>query len=83
MVDVLMRKQPTIILKTLKDKKIVLHNELIIDVQQKPFLAIYSQDEGHKVFKLVSNALWYLDGRAQTINETAKRKKNVTAIPKR
>ena len=67
MVHALMRKKPTlIILKTLleKDKKIALHNKLIRDIQQKPFFAIQSQDEGHKVFKLVSNALWYLDGRA-------------------
>ena len=45
MVDVLMRKKPTlIILKTLpeKDKKIALHNELIRDMQQKSFLAIQS-----------------------------------------
>ena len=52
-------------------------------MQQKPFLAIYSQHEGHNVFKLVSNALWYLDGRVQTISETAKRRKNVTATSKR
>ena len=52
-------------------------------MQEKPFLAIPSQDQGHKVFKLVSNALCYLDGRAQTINESAKNRKNVTAIPKR
>ena len=67
MVHALLRKKPTlIILKTLpeKDKKIALHNKLIRDIQQKPFFAIQSQDEGHKVFKLVSNALWYLDGRA-------------------
>ena len=67
MVHALMRKKPTlIILKTLpeKDKKIALHNKLIRDIQQKPFFAMQSQDEGHKVFKLVSNALWYLDGRA-------------------
>ena len=86
MVDVLMRKKPTlIILNTLpeKDKKIALHSELIRDMQQKTFLAIKSQDKGHKVFELVSNALWYLDGHAHTINETAKKRKNVTAIPKR
>ena len=85
MVDVLMRKKPTlIILKTLPEKdKIVLHNELIRDMQQKSFLVIQSQDEGHKFFKLLSDALWYLDGRAQTISETTKKRKNVTAIPKR
>ena len=44
-------------------------------MQQKSFLAIQSQDEGHKIFKLVSTALWYLGGCAQTINETAKRGK--------
>ena len=83
MVDVLMRKKPTlIILKTLPEKdKIVLHNELIRDMQQKSFLVIQSQDEGHKFFKLLSNALWYLDGRAQTISKTTKKRKNVTAIP--
>ena len=86
MVDVLMRKKPTLIfLKTLseKDKKIVLHDELIRDMQQKSFLAIQSQDERNQVFKLASNTLWYLDGRAQTINETAKKRKSFTAIPKR
>ena len=74
MVDVLMRKKSTIILKTLSEKdKIVLHNKLIRDMQQKSFLAIQSQDEGHKVFKLLSNALWCLDGCAQTISEATKK----------
>ena len=78
MVDLLMRKKPTlIILKILpeKHKKIALHNELIGDMQQKPFLAIQSQVKGYKVFKLDSNALWYVDGRAQTTNETVKKRK--------
>ena len=44
-------------------------------MQQKPFLAIQSQVEGYKVFKLDSNALWYVDGRAQTTNETVKKRK--------
>lgn len=84
--DVLMkRKQNLTILKTLpeKDKKIALHNELLRDIQQKPFLAAQSQDEGHKLLKILSNALWYLDGRSETINETARKRKTVTEIPKR
>ena len=85
MVDVLVRKKPVLIIhKILPEKdKIVLHNELIRNMQQKSFLAIQSQDKGHKDFKPLSNALWYLGRHAQTINETTKKSKNVTAIPKR
>ena len=79
----LFQGNPTlIILKTLPEKdKIVLHNELIRDMQQRSFLDMESQDEGHKFFKLLSNALWYLDGHAQTISETAKKRKHFFVIP--
>ncbi len=86
--DVLMKrkqKQNLKILKSLpeKDKKIALHNELLRDIQQQPFLAAQSQDEGHKLLKILSNALWYLDGRSETINEAARKRKTVNEIPKR
>ena len=84
-VDVLMGKKPPTILKTLIEKnKTVLHNKLIRDMQKSPFLASKAlEEEGHKVLKNISNALWYLDGRAKTINETSKKRKNVTVICKR
>ena len=59
-VDVLMVKRPTTILKALieKNKKTAPHNELIRDMQKSPFLANKaSQKEGHKVLKSVSNAM--------------------------
>ena len=41
------------------------------------------QEEGHKLFKILSNALWYLDGRSKTIQDASKERKNVTAIAER
>ena len=80
--DVLMRQSHP--LETLKgcDKKVSLHNDLIRDMQENNLLCgNTSQEEGHKLFKTLSNALWYLDGQSKTIQDASKERKNVTAIP--
>ena len=81
--DVLMRQSRP--LETLKgsDKKVSLHNDLIRDMQENILCGNTSQEEGHKLFKTLSNALWYLDGRSTTIQDVSKERKNVTAIPER
>ena len=73
-------------LETLKgsDKKVSLHNDLIRDMQENNLLrGNTSQEEGHKLFKILSNALWYLDGRSKTIQDASKERKNITAILER
>ena len=66
------------------DKKALLHNDLIKDLQKQNLLSGHiSQDEGHRLIKCLSNALWYLDGRSETINQTSRKRKNVTMIPER
>ena len=42
-----------------------------------------SQEEGQELFKTLSNALWYLDGRSKTIQDASKERKNVMTIPER
>ena len=82
--DVLMRKSHP--LETLKgnDKKVSLHNDLIRDMQENNLLhRNTSQEEGHKLFKTLSNALCYLDSCSKTIQDASKERKNVTAIPER
>ena len=64
--DALMRQSRP--LETLKgsDKKVSLHNNLIRDIPENNLLRRNtSQEEGHKLFKTLSNALWYLDGRSK------------------
>ena len=41
------------------------------------------QEQGHELFKILSNALWYLDGRSKTLQDASEERKNVTAIPER
>ena len=80
--NVLMRQSHP--LETLKgyDKKVSLHNDLIRDMQENNLLCgNTSQEEGHKLFKTLSNPLWYLDGQSKTIQDASKERKNVTAIP--
>ena len=79
--DVLMRQSCP--LETLKgsNKKVSLHSDLVMDMQENNLLrGNTSQEEGHKLFKTLSNALWYLDGRSKTIQDASKERKNVTAI---
>ena len=73
-------------LQTLKgsNKKVSLHNDLIRDMQENNLLCgNASQEEGHKLFKTLSNALWYLGGCSKTIQDASKERKNVTAILER
>ena len=42
-----------------------------------------SQEEGHKLFKTLSNTFWYLGSCSKTIQDASKERKNVTAIPER
>ena len=82
--DVLMRQSRT--LETLKgsDKKVSLHNDLIREMQENNLLhGNTSQEEGHKLFKTLSNALWYLDGHSKTIQDASKERKNVIPILER
>ena len=73
-------------LKTLKgsDKKVSLHNNLIRDLQENNLLRRNtSQEKGHKLLKTLSNALWYLDGCSNIIQDAFKERKNVTGILER
>ena len=82
--DVLMRQSCP--LQTLKgsDKKVSLCNDLIREMQENNLLrGNTSQVEGQKLFKTLSNALWYLDGCSETIQDPSKERKDVTAIPER
>ena len=82
--DVLMRQSCP--LENLKgsNKKVSLHSDLVMDMQENNLLrGNTSQEEGHKLFKTLSNALWYLDGRSKTIQDASKERKNVTAISER
>ena len=82
--DVLMRHSRP--LETLKgsDKKVSLHNDLIRDMQENNLLRRNtSEEEGHKLFKTLSNTLWYLDDHSKTIQDASKERKNVTAILER
>ena len=82
--DVLMRQSCP--LETLKgsDKKVSLCNDLIREMQENNLLrGNTSQVEGQKLFKTLSNALWYLDGCSETIQDPSKERKDVTAIPER
>ena len=84
--EALMGKDLPVLLKTLaeNDKKDALHNELIRDLQKEPFLAgRASQEDGHKAIRVLSNALWYLDGRSKTINDASTKRSNVTPVPAR
>ena len=82
--DVLMRQSCP--LETLKgsDKKVSLCNDLIREMQENNLLrGNTSQVEGQKLFKTLSNVLWYLDGCSETIQDPSKERKDVTAIPER
>ena len=84
MSDVLMRQSRP--LESLKgsDKKVSLHNDLIRDMQENNLLrGNTSQEEGHKLLKTLSDALWYLDGCSKTIQDASKERKNVAAILER
>ena len=73
-------------LETLKgsDKKVSLHDNLIRDMQKNNLLCRNtSQEEGHKLFKTLSNPFWYLDGHSKTIQDASKERKNVKAILER
>ena len=85
-VDVLMQRT----LKQLetipnKDKRAELHNVFIRDIQgeKKLLRETSSQKDATEVMKKVTNVVWYLDGRADIINDTSKKRKHVTPIPER
>ena len=82
--DVLMRQSRPIESLKGSDKKVSLHNDLIRDMEENNLLrGNTSPEEGHKLLKTLSNALWYLDGRSKTIQDASKERKNVVAIPER
>ena len=53
------------------DRKVALHNDDVIkDMQNTDLLCGHvSVDDVHKVMKGLTNALWYMNGRSETIND--------------
>ena len=43
----------------------------------------FSQNDGSAVFKLISDAVWYLDGRQETIRLAQSFTSTITPIPER
>ena len=73
-------------LKPLKDNdpKAALHNDVIKDMQNTDLLYRHvSIDDGHKIMKGLTNALWYMDDRSDTINDASKKCKHVLPVPER
>ena len=67
-----------------KDWKIALHNDVIKEMQKTDLLwGHVSVDDGRKVMKCLANALWYMDGCSETINDTLKKRKHMLPVPVR
>ena len=87
--DVLMRRTTPLKPIEEKDMKCKLHNSLLVDIQSdcggQLIRGHYSQEDGTKVLKQFSNVIWYLDGRASTINKAASTggTSNIPRIPQR
>ena len=66
-----------------KDKLCELYNAVVEDMQgeEKLLRGSSSQIDASEVMKKLTNALWYLDGRAEMINEASRKRKNVTPLP--
>ena len=65
------------------NKKDELHNVLLADIQSDRAILVhgFSQNDGHAVFKLISDAVWYLDGRQETIRLAQPFTSTITPIP--
>ena len=66
------------------DQKVALHNDVIKDMQNTDLLCGHiSVDDGPKVMKGLTNALWHMDGQSETINDALKKCKHVPPVPER
>ena len=65
------------------DMKVKLHNDVLADMQSGGSLirSNVKPSEGEKIFKKVADAIWYLDGRKETINEASRKRKRGEIIP--
>ena len=69
------------------DMKVKLHNDILHDMQGD--MALLSgrvgQNEGRHLFKKITDAVWYLDGRKETLNNTSRKRKGgeILATPQR
>ena len=66
-----------------KNKSCELYNAVLNDMQGEENLlrGSSSQEDAADVMKKLTNAIWYLDGRAEIINEASRKRKNVTPLP--
>ena len=66
-----------------KDKSCELYNAVLSDMQgeEKLLRGSSSQEDAADVLKKLTNAIWYLDGRAEIINEASRKRKNVEPLP--
>ena len=69
------------------DQKVKLHNDLLTGIQGDRTLLSgrVGQNEGERIFKKVTDAVWYLDGRKETLNTTSRKRKcsELPETPKR
>ena len=65
------------------NKKDELHNALLADIQSDRDILVhgFSQNDGNAVFKLISDAVWCLDGRQKTIRLAHSFTSTITPIP--
>ena len=63
------------------NKKDELHNALLADILSDRGILGFSQNNGNTVFKLISDAVWYLDGRQKTIRLAHSFTSTITPIP--
>ena len=65
------------------NKKDELRNALLADIQSNRDILVhgFSQNNGNAVFKLISDAVWYLDGRQKTIRLAHSFTSTITPIP--
>ena len=59
------------------NQKVKLHNDLLTDIQGDRTLLSgrVRQNEGERILKKVTDAVWYLDGRKETLNKTSRKRK--------
>ena len=78
--DVLMNRERRILQPVSEtNNKDRIHNKLLADIQHesegKILIAGFSMNDGHDTFRILSNVLWYLDGRSNIIIKASKHKR--------
>ena len=60
-----------------------LHNALLANIQSDRAIHVHGfpQNDGNAVFKLISDAVWYLDGRQEMIRLAQSFTSTITPIP--